>query len=120
MKSLDKLIDNILTELKSNETNDEKEIEHYNQMIQNMESIITGENFDTSMLDKGEEKILKTDKMQITLTTTQSEKNKISDINNTITLLDFSNCETDLRSHYHLSDNETLYNKQQINIYINS
>ena len=116
MKSLDKLIDNILTELKSNETNDEKEIEHYNQMIQNMESIITGKNFDTSMLDKGEEKILKTDKMQITLTTTQSEKNKINDINNTITLLDFSNCETDLRSHYHLSDNETLYNKQQINI----
>jgi hypothetical protein len=74
-----------------------------------MESIITGENFDTSMIDNGEEKILKTDKIQITLTTTQSEKNKINDINNTITKLDLTNCENDLRKHYRLSNDALFY-----------
>ena len=47
--------------------------------------------------------------MQITLTTTQSEKNKINDINNTITKLDLTNCENDLRKHYRLSNDALFY-----------
>ena len=109
MVILDNLIDNILTKLKSNETNNEKEIEYYNEIIQKMESNIKSQNFVTSKLDNGEEKIFKADKMQITLTTIQTEKNKINDINNTITQLDLTNCENDLRNHYQLSADSILY-----------
>ena len=76
MVILDNLIDNVLTKLKSNETDNEKEIEYYNEIMQQMELNIKSQNFDTSKLDNGEEKIFKADKMQITLTTIQTKKIK--------------------------------------------
>ena len=96
-------IDNIIQDLSSkyqkNETSEEKtteeEINYYNEIITNVESIFTDKNFDTTNLDNGEEQVIKTEKMTITLSTTQSKINKTIDDNN-MTVLDLGDCEKDL------------------------
>ena len=112
---IDDLIFHVSAKYKNNETiednNKAEEIEtnYYNEIITNIESIITDNNFDTSNLDEGEEKIIIKEKMTITLTTTNTEKNNLINTNYNMTMLDLGQCENDLRYHYNLSDDKILY-----------
>ena len=104
INKIDIILDDLFIKYKSNKTNEsnnireDEEINYYNDLIKNIESILTDENFDASNLDK--EKIVQTEKIIITLTTTKNEKDNIEDINNNITKLDLGQCEKDLRKVY--------------------
>ena len=94
-----------------NETKEEEEIKYYNKIIVNIEKYFTSDNYDTSDIDKGEDQIIQTDKMVVTLTSTQNQKSN-NNTNKNMTSLDLGNCETELRNYYNISDNETLYIKK--------
>ena len=83
----------------------EEEIEYYNNIIKATEIGFT-ENYNTSNLDNGIDEYITTEKMTITFSTTENQKNNI---NNNMTTIDLQNCENLLRKDYNLSDNETLY-----------
>ena len=111
---LNNLFDDLLDKYNKNEEKREnfkqkEEIDYFNNIINNIESLLTDENFDTTNLDEGEESILNLEKLIITLTTTQKEKNKEIETNNNITKLDIGQCEKELRDHYNLTDDELLY-----------
>jgi len=63
----------------------------------------------SSNLDKGEDEIIKTEKITIILTTAQNQKNNS---NTNLTIIDLGECENLLRRYYNISDNETLYMKK--------
>ena len=107
-------IDNLINDILKNEKNlteksKEEEIKFYDNILKNIEESFTSENFDTSNIDNGEDKVLKTDKLTITFTTSDNQKNNI---NKNMTKIDLGECETLLRNHYNLSSNETLYMKK--------
>ena len=95
----------------SKEKTNEEEKKYYNAVIKNIESIFTDKNFDTTNLDNGGEQVIKTEKITITLTTSQSQKNKTNDYNN-MTILDLGDCEKDLRESYNISNDKLLYIKK--------
>ena len=104
------LIENLIIN-KKNETENmskEEEIEQYNNIIQIVEKGFT-ENYDTVKLDKGQEEYIKMEKIVITLTTINNQKNNI---NYNMTRIDLGECETLLRNEYNISNNETLYMKK--------
>ena len=84
----------------------EEEIEMYDEVVKNMEDIFTPSDYDTSNLDKGEDEIIKTEKMTVTLATTQNQKNN-SNFN--MTSIDLRECEILLRNFYNISNDELLY-----------
>ena len=97
---------NNLINLIKNETNETKEIEYYDNILyKNTEYILSG-NIDLSNIDKGNDEIIETDKMKITLTTTNNQKNNM---NNNITTIDLGDCEFSLRAKYNLSNNISIY-----------
>ena len=87
----------------------EEEIKFYDNILKSIEEGFTSENYDTSNLDKGEDEIIKTEKMTITFTTSQNQKDNK---NNNMSTIDLGECETLLRNYYNLSMNETLYMKK--------
>ena len=60
-------------------------------------------------MDNGEYQIIKTEKMNITLTTLQNQN---IDTNQNMPTIDLGTCESLLRNYYNLSNNETLYMKK--------
>ena len=52
-----------------------EEIEYYDNLLKNIENGFTNNNYDTSNLDNGQDEILKTEKVTITLTTVENQKN---------------------------------------------
>ena len=88
----------------------EEENEIYNEVINNVETIFTSEDYNTSSLDSGEDEVIQTEKMTITLTTTKNQKGNIT--NDNMTLLDLGHCEDELRNYYNISENETIYNQR--------
>ena len=90
-----------------------KEIEegvgYYDTILEKFESIITSDYFDTSNLDNGENEVIETKKMTITLTTVQ---NQIKNQNNNITTMYLGKCESELRKYYNISNNDTIYMKR--------
>ena len=104
------IIQNIIYEKnKTEEVTKEEEIKYYDTILENIENIFTSENFDSTDIDNGKDEIIKTEKMTITLTTTENQKNNIND---NITSIDLGECETLLRNYYNLSNNEILYMKK--------
>ena len=87
----------------------EEEIKFCDNILKNVEEGFTSENYDTKNLDKGEDEVIKTEKMTITFTTSQNQKNNI---NNNMSTIDLGECETLLRNYYNMSNNETLYMKK--------
>ena len=77
---------NIINETKY-ETKEE-EIEYYDSILDNIENIFTN-NYNTSKLDGGKEEIIKTEKMTITLTTSENQKNNLDNM----TIIDLGDCE---------------------------
>ena len=87
----------------------EEEIKLYDNLLQIIEKGFTSENYDTSYIDNGEDEVIKAEKMTIILTTIQNQKNNI---NENMSIIDLGECETLLRNHYNISNNETLYMKK--------
>ena len=90
-------------------TDNEEEIQYYDEVIENIESVLLSKYFDTSLLDEGDEEIIETKKMKIILTTIANQ-NKSSKSNDT--LIYFGECESLLREHYHLTNNQSIYIKK--------
>ena len=91
-ENMDELINDIIKyENETKERTKEEEIEYYDEIIKNIDSIFISENYNTSNLENGQDEIIKTEKMTITLTTTSNQKN--NNTNNNMTLLDLGECE---------------------------
>ena len=67
-----------------------EEIDYYDNLIENVEEVFT-EKYDVSKLDKGQEELMITEKMTITLTTVQTQKRNVNNKNTTI--IDLGDCE---------------------------
>ena len=79
-----------------------------NILLNNLEKeIISG--YNTSNLDAGNNEYIKYEKITITLTTLQYQKNNIDTIN--MTIVDLNECEIELRKFYNLSNNSIIYIK---------
>ena len=106
-EDLKELKQNIIKyENKTKDMTKEEETEFYDNIVSNVEDILISEDFNTTSLDNGEDQVIQTEKMTITLTTSQNQKNNT---NNNISTIDLGGCEVELRSHYHLTNNEILY-----------
>ena len=92
-----------------NKNKKEEEAKYYDAILDNIEEGFTSENYDTTNLDKGEDEIIETEKMKVTFTTTENQKNNIKD---NITRINLGECETLLRKYYNLSNNQILYIKK--------
>ena len=96
----------------NNETKEkskEEQIEYYDTILNNIESSFTSENYDTSNLDNGEDEVIETEKMTVTFTTTQNQKNNSK---SNVTTINLGECETLLRKFYNISDEQPLYMKK--------
>ena len=87
----------------------EEEIKFYDNVLEIFEKGFTSENYDTSNLDSGEDEIINTDKLIITFTTSQNQRNNI---NNNMTRINLGECETLLRNYYNIPINESIYLKK--------
>ena len=58
---------------------EEEEIIFYNEILKNIESSFTSQYYNTSNIDAGIDEIVLTEKMKITLTTTQNQKKNLND-----------------------------------------
>ena len=107
INNIENIKDNLIIKEK-NETekmSKKEEIEYYDNLIKIIEKGFT-QNYDTSNMDKGHDDIIKTEKITVTLTTVQNQKN---DENKNMTSIDLEECENQLRNYYNISSNETLY-----------
>ena len=96
----------IIVKSEKNETDENK---NYESILEAVEKRFTDENYNTSKLDKGEEEIIKTKNITITLTSTLNQKNNK---NNNTTIIDLEQCEIQLKQFYNISLNSTLYIKK--------
>ena len=87
----------------------EEEKVYYEKVLETTEEFFTSENYDTSKIDSGQEEKIKTEKMTITFTTAQNQKDHI-DINTTS--IDMGECQNLLIKYYNISINKTLYIKK--------
>ena len=87
----------------------EEEKVYYEEVLEVAEEFFKSDDYDTSKIDNGEEEKIETEKMTITFTTTQNQKDNI-DIYSTS--IDIGECETLLRRYYNISSNESLYIKK--------
>ena len=101
---------NIKDEEKMAEIKRAQEIKAQDKILENFEKGFTSENYDTSELDNGNDDITETEKMIITLTTTDNQKSKNK--NDTSSKVDIGPCEDILRSVYNISDDKKLYMKK--------
>ena len=112
--SLKEIIEYILNnERDEMEKSKEKEINCYDYILKIIEQEFTSENYDTYNLDNGLDEHINAEKLLITFTTLQNQKN--NNYNN-MTSIDLGECETLLRNFYNITNNETLYMKK-IDIY---
>ena len=72
----------------------EEEIKLQDKLLDNVEKGFTSESYNTSDLDNGKEQIIQNDKMTITLTTSDNQKDNK---NNNMTTIDLGECEVILR-----------------------
>ena len=102
-------IQNKLCILKNRTNEKDDDIKQQDMILKNIEDMFTSSDYDTTNLDKGEDEIIFTEKMTITLTTTQNQKDNM---NNNMTIIDIGECENLLRKEYSLSKNDILYMKK--------
>ena len=103
------MLENILEYIKNNSKSKENVIKYYDVILEEIEKLFTSENYDTSNIDKGIDEIIGIEKMNITFTTIQNQKNKI---NENITIVDLEECEFLLREFYNISNNKIIYIKK--------
>ena len=83
----------------------------YNKIIENIEKSFTSDKYNTSNIEKGKDDIFKTEKMTITLTTTENQKNKNHENINT-SLVILGECENLLRKAYNITDDQKIFMKK--------
>ena len=91
----------------------EKEIELKDLILEKIEKGFISNEYNTYSLDEGKLQIIKYNNMEITLTTTEEQKNLIE---HNFTAIDFTECEKLLRIKYNISEDEKLYIRK-IDIY---
>ena len=87
----------------------EEEINKYNTILEKVELIFTSDNYDLTNIDRGEDQVINANKILITFTNTENQKNNIESNMSTI---DLGNCEILLRKYYNLTNNQTIYLKK--------
>ena len=87
----------------------EEEIKYYNTILEKIDKVFTAENYNTSELDNGKDETFKTEKMTITFTTSDNQRNNI---NKNTTTIDLGQCELSLRKFYNISNDEAIYIKK--------
>ena len=107
-------IEDIINIILNNEKNitkksKDEEIKCCDNILKKIENGFTSRNYNTSSLDNGKDKIIETEKIRITLTTTQNQRNNIF---KNMTNIDLGECETLLKNYYNISDDESLYIKK--------
>ena len=107
-KKLGNKIENVLQNLLNNEETKKEEIKYYDTICKNIEDILTSKNYNTSYLDTGNDEIIEMEKMKVTFTTTENQKNNI---NSDTTNIDLGECESSLRQFYNLSNDSVIYIK---------
>ena len=95
--------------IENGENSKEKEIKLNDNFLNIIETGILSDKYNTSDIDNGNDKIIEYDKLTITFTTTQNQKNNIY---NNMTTIDLGECENLLRNYYNISINEVLYIKK--------
>jgi len=98
----------MLKEINKNISKDE-EIKYYDEILEKIELGFTSKDFDTSNIDKGKDEIIENEKVKISLTTVQNQKNNV---NYNISRIDLGECEYILREYYNISNSTTLYMKK--------
>ena len=86
----------------------EEEVKYYDNIIAIIEEGLAS-NYDTSKLDDGQDEYITLEKLTISITTVENQKNNI---NSNMTRIDLGECETLLRNEYNISSNETLFMKK--------
>ena len=84
----------------------EQEIELKDLILEKIEKGFISNEYNTNSLDEGKFQIIKYNNMEITLTTTEEQKNLID---HNLTAVDFTECEKLLRIYYNISDDKKLY-----------
>ena len=102
---LDDILDYLLGNGLNGTESKEEQIIFYDNILINLEDGFTSETYNTSDLDNGIDQILKAEKLTITFTTAQNQKNNT---NNNMTSIDLGECESLLREYYNISDDEPL------------
>ena len=90
------------------EESKEKDIKYYDDVLKSIEKGFTSLKYDMSNIDNGHDEVIITDKVSVTLTTSENQKNNV---NTNMTRIDLGECETLLRNYYKISSNEKLYMK---------
>ena len=101
-------IKQLLENLISNKSIIEEEIDYYDAILKNIEDLYTSNKYDTSNLDEGNDEIIEMEKLKVTLTTSENQKNNL---NSNMTNIDLGECENSLKQFYNLQDNDLLYIK---------
>ena len=83
------------------------EIEKYNIILSQIEFILTSGNYNISKIDDGFDEFITLNKILITLTSTSNQKNNFT-TNSNLTRINLESCEDILRTHYNLTNNETI------------
>ena len=91
------------------ENRKEEEINNYNQILEKSELIFTSNNYNLTNINNGEDEFINVNKMLITFTTTENQKNNKETNMSTI---DLGFCEKLLRNFYNLTNNQTIYIKK--------
>ena len=84
--------------------------EIYNNLLKNVEDEFTSEDYNTTNIENGNDDIIELEKIKITLTTTENQKDE--EKNNNVTTIDLKECEKILKDTYHIPDEEVLYIKK--------
>ena len=80
-------------------------LNYFDEVIKNIQQyIINGLN--TKSIDNGDDLIVSSPKMTLTITSTKNQKKQIND---NVTTIDLGECETKLKNEYNISMNDSLY-----------
>ena len=79
---------------------------YYNKIIEDIKANIISPSYNTSKIENGQDEVIITEKMNITITTT---KNQNDNKYNNFFSIDLGECETLLRNFYNISNNTLIY-----------
>ena len=90
--------------------NEEENLKAQKNILENIENNIISGNYNTSNLDEGKDDIIKLEKITISLSTTENQKNNENKTN--LTSINLNGCEELLRKEYNININEKIYIKK--------
>ena len=91
------------------DNNKEENIKFNDYILHNFETYLTSEEYNTSKLENNQDDIYEYEKMTITMTTTQNQRNNTY---KNITTIDLGECENILKTKYNIPENDILYVKK--------